>query len=223
LLIHAARHYGVEAVGVTLSGVQAKWAEQAIADAGLRDRARIELCDYREFREPGKFDKAASVGMSEHIGNRNLPKFLGKIHECLRPGGAYLHHCITLRPGDPLPVWKDFAWKYVFPNGELQTIVHTVATATRVGFEVRDVESLREHYILTLQHWIRRLVANHDQILQWTDEVGYRIFRLYMSGAIGAFRSGVCNLYQCLLVRPDSSRPEDCRSGLPLTRADWYA
>lgn len=223
LLIHAAANYGVEAVGVTLSGEQADAAQQAIQGAGLTDRVRIELSDYRKFEQRGMLDKASSVGMSEHIGNHKLPTFLGKIHECLRPGGAYLHHCITLRPGDPWPVWVDFCLKYVFPNGQLQTIVHTLDMAAKVGFEVRDVESLREHYILTLQHWIRRLVANREAILEWTDEVGYRIFRIYLCGAISAFQSGECNLHQCLLVKPEHSRPEEYRSGLPLTRADWYA
>ena len=222
LLIHAARNYGVDAVGVTLSEEQAKWAEKSIAEAGLQDKVRIELCDYRNFNAPGEFDKASSVGMSEHIGNRNLPTFHNKIHECLRPGGVYLHHAITIRPNDPLPVWKDFCWKYVFPNGELQTVVKTLDCAAKAGFEVRDVESLREHYILTLQHWIRRLVANHDRILKWTDEEGYRIFRLYLSGAVSAFKSGVCNLHQCLLVKPIHDRPEEYQAGLPLTRASWY-
>ncbi|MEK6247108.1 MAG: cyclopropane-fatty-acyl-phospholipid synthase family protein, partial [Planctomycetales bacterium] len=222
LLIHAARNYGVEAVGVTLSGEQADSAKQAIEDAGLADRIQIELTDYREFHQPGRFDKASSVGMSEHIGIRKLPTFLGKIYECLKPGGAYLHHSITLRPGDPWPVWVDFCLKYVFPNGQLQSIVQTVDSAAKVGFEVRDVESLREHYALTLQHWVRRLDANREAILNWTDEVGFRIFQIYLCGAISAFRSGECNLHQFLLVRPDHSRPEQYLAGLPLTRSDWY-
>ncbi len=217
LLIHAARHYGVEAVGVTLSVEQVKWAEKAVAEAGLSDRVKIVLSDYRDFKAPGAFDKASSVGMSEHIGNRNLPVFLGKIYECLRPGGAYLHHAIMLKPNAPKPRWTGFAKKYVFPNGELQTVQHTLACAGGVGFEPRDVENLREHYVLTLEHWVRRLEANHARVLEWTDEVGYRVFRLYMAGATLGFRSGVYNLYQCLLSKPNGGR-----SGLPLTRARWY-
>jgi cyclopropane-fatty-acyl-phospholipid synthase len=218
LLVHAAKHYGVEAVGVTLSGEQAKCAERAIAEAGLEGRARIALCDYRDFSDAVPFDKASSVGMGEHIGNKNLPVFFAKIFSCLRPGGAYLHHSITLRPHTPYPRWTAFARKYVFPNGELQTILHVLASAAKVGFEVRDVESLREHYILTLEHWVRRLEANHEEVLKWTDEAGYRIFRLYMAGATMGFKSGVYNLNQCLVVKPDAGR-----SGLPLTRTDWYA
>lgn len=218
LLIHAAKYYGVEATGVTLSGEQARWAQRAINEAGVQDRVKLALCDYHDYRPAVPFDKASSVGMSEHIGNRNLPVFLKKIHECLKPGGAYLHHAIMLRPNTPYPVWTAFARKYVFPNGELQTVTHTLQSAASVGFEIRDVENLREHYVWTLENWVRRLEANREQVLKYTDEVGYRIFRLYMAGATMGFRSGIYGLNQCLVVKPDNGR-----SGMPLTRAAWYA
>lgn len=218
LVIHAAKHYGVEAVGVTLAGEQAKWAERAVADAGLSDRVKIVLSDYRDFRPVVPFDKASSVGMGEHIGNRNLPLFFGRAFGALRPGGAYLHHSITLRPNTPYPPWTAFARKYVFPNGELQTLPHVLTSAATAGFEARDVESLREHYVHTLERWVRKLEANRAEVLKHTDEVGYRVFRLYMAGATMGFRSGVYNLYQCLVVKPDAGA-----SGLPLSRADWYA
>jgi cyclopropane-fatty-acyl-phospholipid synthase len=218
LIVHAARKYGVVAVGVTLSGEQAKGAERRIAENGLEGRARVVLCDYREFADTTPFDKAASIGMAEHIGNQNLPVYLGKVLSCLRPGGAYLHHVITLRPNTPYPRWTPFARKYVFPNGELQTLLHTLACAARVGFEVRDVENLREHYVLTLENWVRRLAANRARALELTDEVNYRIFRIYMAGATMGFRNGVYHLDQCLLVRPNA----DGTAGLPLMRADWY-
>jgi cyclopropane-fatty-acyl-phospholipid synthase len=218
LIVHAAKHYGVEAVGVTLSGEQAKVAERRVADNGLDGRVRVVLCDYREFADPAPFDKAASIGMAEHIGNKNLPVYFAKVHSCLRPGGAYLHHSITLRPNTPYPRWTPFARKYVFPNGELQTILHVLDSAAGAGFEIRDVESLREHYVLTLENWVRRLEANRSKALELADEVGYRIFRIYMAGATMGFRSEVYNLNQCLLARPLA----DGSSGLPLTRAEWY-
>ena len=217
LLIHAARHYGVEAVGVTLSHVQAEWARRAVAEAGVESRVRIVESDYRDFQAPAGFDKASCVGMSEHVGIRNMPLLFGKVFECLKPGGAYLHHSITLRPGAAYPRFMDFAWKYVFPNGELPAVTLLLDTAAKVGFEIRDVESLREHYSLTLENWVRQLETNHDRALEWTDEVGYRIFRLYMAGAITGFDSGVFNLHQCLVIKPDAGRSE-----LPLMRADWY-
>ena len=218
LIVHAAKHYGVEAVGVTLSAGQAKRAERRISDNDLGNRARVVLCDYREFADTVPFDKAASIGMAEHIGNANLPLYLSKVYSCLRPGGAYLHHSITLRPNTPFPRWTPFARKYVFPNGELQTITYVLTSAADAGFEIRDVESLREHYVLTLENWVRRLEANHARVLELTDEVNYRIFRIYMAGATMGFRSGVYNLNQCLLVKPD----ENGSAQLPLTRADWY-
>ncbi len=218
LIAFAAKNYGVRAVGVTLSAEQAKWAERNIAEAGVSDRARVVLCDYREFADAEPFDKASSVGMSEHIGNANLPTFMAKIHGCLRPGGAYLHHCITLRPNTPYPRWTPFARKYVFPNGELQTILHVLTCAAGAGFEVRDVENLREHYVYTLENWVRRLESNRAEVLKLTDEVSYRIYRIYMAGATMGFRSGVYALNQSLLVKPNEGRAEQ-----PLTRASWYS
>jgi cyclopropane-fatty-acyl-phospholipid synthase len=218
LLIHAVRNYGVHGVGVTLSDAQAKWAERDIAAAGLSDRIRIELADYREFNAPGAFDKAASVGMGEHVGHKNLPNLFRKVYECLRPGGAYLHHTINIRPNTRPPRWTAFSHKYVFPNGEMQSPPFVLTTAAAAGFEIRDFENLREHYVHTLENWVRRLEANRDRVIELAGDVRYRIFRLYMAGATLGFRSGVYNLTQTLVVKPDGGR-----AGLPLTRADWYA
>jgi cyclopropane-fatty-acyl-phospholipid synthase len=217
LLIHAALNYGVQAVGVTLSEAQVHWAEREIAAAGVGDRVRVEMADYREFRPTTPFDKAASVGMAEHVGHKQLPAFFRRIHECLRPGGAYLHHTINLRPGARPPRWTAFSHKYVFPNGEMQSPVFVQATGAAAGFEIRDLENLREHYVPTLENWVRRLEANRQQVIDLAGEVRYRIFRLYMAGATLGFRSGVYNLMQTLFVKPDHGR-----AGLPLTRADWY-
>jgi cyclopropane-fatty-acyl-phospholipid synthase len=217
LVVHAAKHYGVEAIGVTLSAEQAKRGERRISENGLDGQVRIAHCDYREFADPTPFDKAVSIGIGEHIGNENLPTYFAKVYSCLRPGGTYLHHSITLRPNTPYPRWTAFARKYVFPNGELQTILHVLDSAAGAGFEIRDVESLREHYVLTLENWVRRLEANRSQALEMVGDVSYRIFRIYMAGATMGFRSGVYNLNQCLLVKPHA----DGTAGLPLTRGDW--
>jgi cyclopropane-fatty-acyl-phospholipid synthase len=130
---------------------------------------------------------------------------------------VYLHHCINLRPHTPYPRWTPFARKYVFPNGELHTILQSQETATRVGFEVRDLENFRESYVLTLTHWVKRLEANHDAIVKLVGEVSYRIFRIYMAGATIGFRAGTYTLNQLLLAKPD-----DGNAQLPLTRTDWY-
>ena len=218
LVIHAAKHYGVRATGVTLAGEQARWAQKAIDAAGVGDRVKIVLTDYRDFKAPEQFDKASSVGMAEHIGTANYPAFLGTIFNCLKPQGVYLHHCITRKPNAPVASWAPFVLKYVFPNGALQSVVEVQDLAARAGFEIRDVENLREHYVFTLENWVRKLEANHEPILKLVGEVSYRIFRMYMAGATSAFRSGHYALTQCLL-----SKGLDGASNLPLMRTDWYS
>src|SRR5262245_8285952 len=217
LVIHAAKHYGVHATGVTLAGEQAKWCEKAVDEAGVRDRVKIVYSDYRDFSAPGQFDKASSVGIGEHIGIKYLPGFFSKIYECLKPGGVYLHHGIMLRPNTPYPRWTPFARKYLFPNGELHSIMVAQDAAVRVGFEIRDTENIRESYILTLEHWVRRLEANREAVVKLVGDVTYRTFRIYMAGATLGFKSGVYALNQLLL-----SKPNDGVSGLPLNRFDWY-
>ncbi len=217
LVMHAAKHYGVHATGVTLAGEQAKWCENAIDEAGLRDRIKIVYSDYRDFKAAGEFDKASSVGMGEHIGVKNLPVFFSKVFECLRPGGAYLHHSITLRPNTPYPKWTAFARKYVFPNGELQTILRVQESAAQAGFEIRDVENLREHYVYTLENWVRKLDSNREAVLKLVGDVSYRIFRIYMAGATLGFKYGMYGLNQVLV-----SKPLEGSACMPLMRAEWY-
>lgn len=217
LVVHATKHYGVQATGVTLAGEQAKWCERAINEAGVRDRVKIVYTDYRDFKAPGEFDAASSVGMGEHIGHQNMPVFMSKVFECLRPGGVYLHHSIHLRPHTPYPLWTPFVRKYVFPNGELTSVLTTQDAAAQAGFEIRDLENFRESYVFTLENWVKRLEANRDAVLKLVGEVSYRIFRIYMAGATLGFKSGVYTLNQLLL-----SKPDDGSAHLPLTRADWY-
>jgi cyclopropane-fatty-acyl-phospholipid synthase len=218
LVIHAAKHYGVHATGITLAAEQAAWAREAVAKAGLSDRIRIVLTDYRDFHAPGEFDKAVSVGMGEAVRPENLLKYMATVHDSLKPGGTFLYHVITLRSNTPFPVWTDFSDRYVFPNGRLHTLVDGLRVGAAAGFECRDVEALREHYVLTLRNWVRRLDAKRDEAIRMTDEVTYRVYRLYMAGATIGFASGVYELNQTLFAKPDRGR-----AALPLTRADWYA
>ena len=218
MIRHAAGHYGVEALGVTLSEQQAGLAEDRIRATGLADRCHVELCDYRELDESQSFDKLVSVGMFEHVSEEGVAQYFRKAWRLLRPGGVFLNHGIS-RPVDQAPRrGPSFVQKYVFPDGGLVPIGTALLTAEGAGFEVRDVESLREHYVLTLRHWIRRLEDGHRAAVQAADEASYRVWRLYMSGSAHGFRSGRLNVHQSLLVKP-----EDGRSELPLTRADWYA
>jgi cyclopropane-fatty-acyl-phospholipid synthase len=217
LVIYAAQRYGAQALGITLSQPQAELANARIQQAGLGDCCRVEVRDYRELKEPGAFDKLVSVGMFEHVGEALLAAYFQQAWRLLRPGGVFLNHGIARPATDPLPKGPTFSDRYVFPDGELVPISVTLHHAEETGFEVRDVESLREHYALTLRHWVCRLEARHQQTLAVVDEPTYRVWRLFMSGSAYGFSAGRSNVYQALLIKPDSGK-----SGLPLTRADWY-
>ena len=217
LIRHAVRNYGVEAVGITLSERQADLATQRIHAEGLADRCRVELRDYRELDEVESYDKLVSVGMFEHVAEEVLLGYFRHAWRVLRPGGAFLNHGVS-RPFDQQPRrGPSFLQKYVFPEGELVPIGTALLLGDEAGFEVRDVESLREHYVLTLRHWLRRLEAGHEAAVRAADEVSYRVWRLYMSGSVHGFQTGRVNVHQTLFVKNDRGR-----SGLPLTRADWY-
>jgi cyclopropane-fatty-acyl-phospholipid synthase len=216
LVIHAARRYGVEARGITLSEPQARLANERIRRAGLADRCRVEVRDYREVGE--SYDKLVSVGMFEHVGAAKLPEYFRRAYRLLRPGGVFLNHGIARNPSFPARRGPSFIQRYVFPDGELVPVAATLEAAEGAGFEVRDVESLREHYALTLGHWVRRLEARSEEARRIAGETTCRVWRLYMAGSAHGFRTGRLNVYQALLSKPDRGE-----SGLPLTRADWYA
>src|SRR6266849_773641 len=217
LVLYAAQHFGVDAYGITLSEPQAELARQRIQQAGLAERCRVEVRDYRDVNQPGSFDKIVSVGMFEHVGETLLPVYFKQAWSVLRPGGVFLNHGIASNMSIPSLSKDSFASHHVFPDGELVPISATLRAAESSGFEVRDVESLREHYTLTLRHWVRRLEEHADEARKLTDDVTYRIWRLYMSGAAHGFQVGSSNIYQALLAKPAHGE-----SGLPLTRADWY-
>jgi cyclopropane-fatty-acyl-phospholipid synthase len=217
LVVHAARRYGVNALGITLSEPQAELANERIRRAGLEDRCRVEVRDYREIEDWGAYDKLVSVGMFEHVGEARLPDYFSRAYRLLRPGGAFMNHGISRNPNVPVRRGPTFISRHVFPDGELVPIGITLRAAEGSGFEVRDVESLREHYALTLGQWVRRLEDNADEARRIVDETTYRVWRLYMAGSVHGFRTGRINVYQALLIRPDRGE-----SGLPLTRADWY-
>jgi cyclopropane-fatty-acyl-phospholipid synthase len=217
LLMHAVKNYGVEAFGITLSTAQAQLARERIRLAGLEDRCKVEVRDYRDLDPSQRYDKIVSVGMFEHVGEKLLPEYFRRAWEALRPGGVFLNHGIassaTVQGSGP-----SFTEKYVFPDGELVPVSSTLRAAETCGFEVRDVESLREHYALTLRHWVRRLEGKADEARKIAGDVAYRIWRLYMSGSVHGFKTGRISVYQVLLGKPDHG---NCQ--LPLTREDWYS
>ena len=228
LIMHAAERFGVQALGITLSEPQAELANQRIAEAGLTGRARAMVLDYRDLASHGPFDKIVSVGMVEHVGSKKLPEYFQSAWNGLRAGGLFLNHGITASGNDksshnPLDRYVfqrgAFIRKYVFPDGELIPLGDLLGVAERTGFEVRDVESLREHYALTLRHWVRRLEANRDAARRLVDERTYRVWRLYMAGTSHAFTTARLSLHQALLSKPDSRG----HAGLPWSRGDLYA
>lgn len=216
LVRHAARHYGVDAYGVTISEAQVSHAQNLIQAEGLQGRCVVELRDYRELGRMEPFDKIVSVGMFEHVGEENLPEYFGGAWRMLRPGGLFLNHGIA-QSASYRRQGPSFIDKYVFPDGDLVSISTTLRTAEQCGFEVRDVESLREQYVLTLHHWVKRLDANAEAAKRVTDQVTYRTWRLYMAGTEHSFRTARTNLYQSLMAKPINGRVN-----LPLTRKDWY-
>lgn len=217
LIVYAAEHYGVQAHGVTLSLRQAEVARKRIHDAGLDAQCRVDVCDYRDIESGQQFDKIVSIGMFEHVGEALLPEYFHQVWHLLREGGAFLNSGIASSLAYAQRKGPSFNDRYVFPDGELVPISKSLGIAESTGFEVRDVESLREHYALTLRQWVRRLEACADKAREITDETTYRIWRLYMAGSEHWFRNGMINLYQTLLVKPRHGE-----SGMPLTRADWY-
>jgi len=218
LVIHAAQKYGVDATGITLSQPQAELANERISADGLSEHCRIEVRDYREVDDPEGYDVLVSVGMFEHVGADLLPTYFDQAWKLLKPQGVFLNHGIANTATEKPIAFPSFSETYVFPDGELTPINVSLHAAEKSGFEVRDVENLREHYALTLRHWVRRLEAHHNEALQFVDEPTYRVWRLFMSGSAYGFTHGKTNLFQTLLVKPDG----DGRSGLPLTRTDWY-
>jgi cyclopropane-fatty-acyl-phospholipid synthase len=217
LILHAAREYGVRSLGITLSRNQFEFARRKIKDEGLSETCEVRLLDYRDLRETGAFDKLASVGMVEHVGAAKLPDYFRQAFRLLRSGGVFLNHGIGTAGTRPAPSQPTFTDVYVFPDGDLVPISAMLRYAEDAGFEVRDVENLREHYVLTLHHWLRRLEAHEEQAKQLSDEVKYRIWRLYLGGSIHYFRTARLDLYQSLLVKNDEGN-----SGFPLRRVDWY-
>jgi cyclopropane-fatty-acyl-phospholipid synthase len=217
LIMHAARNYGVEAVGITLSENQAALARERIERVGMQKQCRVEVRDYRELDQTDGFEKVVSVGMFEHVGENQLPLYFQHVWRLLRPGGVFLNHGIANRPIDPRPKGPNFVSRYVFPDGDLVPINATLRYAEEAKFEVRDVESLREHYALTLRHWAQRLESTREMALRTVDEPTYRVWRLFLPGSAYGFAAGLLNLYQTVLVKPLEGR-----SGLPLTRKDWY-
>ena len=218
MVMHAAREYGVKALGVTLSEQQAAWGQAAIEREGLSALAEVRHLDYRDVLESG-FDAVSSIGLTEHIGKQNLPAYFSFLLGKLKPGGRLLNHCIT-RPTNNEPAIRrgGFINRYVFPDGELEGPGYLISLMHDTGFEVRHEENLREHYAKTLAAWCANLDAHWDEAVAEVGQGTARVWRLYMAGSRLGFDRNHIELHQVLGVKlhPDGT------AAMPL-RPDWEA
>jgi cyclopropane-fatty-acyl-phospholipid synthase len=215
LVVRAAQRFGARVLGITLSRQQHAEGNRRIAEAGIGDRARIELLDYRDLGQR-VFDRIVSVGMVEHVGREQLATYFNTAYRALRTGGLFLNHGIAHVGVGGYRV-TGFMARYVFPDGDLLPIADMTRAAEQAGFEVRDIENLREHYARTLRAWTANLEANWDEAIALTDERTVRIWRLYMAGSAQGFARGRMGLFQSLLAKPDNGD-----AGVPPTRRGLY-
>lgn len=219
LVCWAAKNYGVRAHGITLSRNQLQYAQQEIQRQGLDALVSVELRDYRDLPPNVAYDKVVSVGMFEHVGLGNLPKYFATVHRVLKPNGLFLNHGITSdEPGWKSNVATRLINRHVFPDGELDTMSNIQRGMENGGFEIFDVEGLRPHYALTLRHWVQRLDENSAEVVGLVGERIYRVWRLYMTASAMQFESGSTGIYQILATRKGGGLP-----ALPLTRRDLYS
>ncbi len=219
LLIHAAKYHGVTAHGITLSQKQLELARERIVGAGLESRVTVEKLDYRDLGGDSVYDKVVSVGMVEHVGLKNLPIYFATINRVLKPAGLFLNHGIT----HDVDGWDDtvstqFINRYVFPDGQLDTIANIQSLMEKAQFEITDVESLRRHYALTLRRWVANLERHRAEALKYVSESTYRVWRLYMSSSALDFEAGGIGVYQVLANKRAGSSAQ-----LPLTRRHFYS
>jgi len=221
LVIWAAQHYGVKALGVTLSDGQFEFATQRVRELGLSDQVEIRLQDYRDVPERDLFDKIASVGMFEHVGRRNLPAYFAKINRLLKPGGLMMNHGITTNSLEDAELGGgigEFVEEYVFPGGELVHVSEVISGMSREGLEVWDSECLRPHYAKTLWHWVDRLEQRQDEARDLVGEKKLRTWLIYMAGSAHGFARGWMSLYQLLGMKTLAGGV----STHPLTRQHVY-
>jgi cyclopropane-fatty-acyl-phospholipid synthase len=233
LVMYAAEHYGAIAHGITLAHQQAALAQERIAQAGLQDRCKVELLDYRDLPGGSQYDKVTSVGMAEHVGRSQIASYFEAAYRITREGGIFLNHTIVDNGASPRatlkqPVrwtterlWRrsEFIDRYVFPDFSLLPVGELVTAGERAGFEIRDIENLRDHYAKTCRHWVRRLESRHDDIVSQVGEFRYRVWRLYIAAGAHQHASGRNGIVQMIFAKPR----RDGSTGVPMTRDDIYA
>lgn len=218
----AAREFGVEVHGITLSEEQLKLGRERVEADGLEGKVTLELRDYRDLPRDGRYDKVVSVGMFEHVGHANLGLYFQHLYDAVRPGGLVMNHGITSSNTDGRPVGRgagDFIDRYVFPHGELPHLSLAVARMSEAGLEVVDVEGLRMHYARTLDFWSANLEAKLAEAAGLVPDQALRIWRLYLAGCAYGFKKGWINLHQILASKPHPDGGHE----VPWSRRDLYA
>jgi cyclopropane-fatty-acyl-phospholipid synthase len=218
MAIHAAVHHGADVVGITISEAQADLARDRVEAAGVTGRVEIRVQDYRDI-DDGPFDAISSIGMFEHVGEQQMAEYLTDLHRLLRPGGRILNHAIS-RPDPDAPSGispRSFMGRYIFPDAALLEVGTVVTAMQRVGLEVRDVQSLREHYARTLRAWVASLEASWDDAQRLVGPGRARVWRLYLAGCALGFEAGRTSIHQVLAVRAR----KDGRTGVPPTRSTF--
>jgi cyclopropane-fatty-acyl-phospholipid synthase len=215
MAIHAAKNYAARVVAVTLSRPQVEFARERVREAGLEGSVEIRLQDYRDLRDE-TFDAISSIGMFEHVGTKRMDEYFSVLFSLLAPTGRLLNHAIST-PGGSRMHGRSFMNRYVFPDGELVDLANVVEAMERAGFEVRDVESLREHYSGTLHAWLANLESSWDEAVALVGEPRARVWRLYMAGSANGFDDGGIAVHQVLGVVP----AQDGASGMPRARTGW--
>ncbi len=221
LLIHAAKNYGITGLGVTLSKAQHDYAAAKIAELGLSDRIRVELKDFREVAPDQPFDKLSAIGLFEHVGTDNHDGHFKKINQLLRPRGLYLHHSVTRWATPDLAKFREqtryqkVITRFVFPGAELDYVGRTHTNLERHGFEIHDVEGMREHYQLTLEHWLERLYQRRDEAIAEIGMAKTRLWLLYFTLFARGFERGTIGIFQTL-----ASKRNTGPTGLALARGD---
>lgn len=224
MVIHAAREYGVQAVGITLSTNQYELARERVREAGLEDRVQIRLQDYRDLPKTERFDRISSIGMFEHVGLKNLRIYFDRVHALLEPGGVVMNHGITSTDVDNRAVGLgagDFIDRYVFPDGELPHVSVAIRELSAAGLELVDAESLRRHYARTLSFWSQAFERDLQRLTALAGEKRTRIWRVYLAGCAHGFAQGWINIYQLLAIKPKHGA-SGAESPLPLSRAYMY-
>jgi cyclopropane-fatty-acyl-phospholipid synthase len=215
MAMHAAGQHDVDVVGVTISTEQAAYARRRVEQAGMADRVEIRVQDYREI-DDGPYDAISSIGMAEHVGHRRMPLYFQRLYDLLPPGGRLLNHAIASVGGSRLGR-RSFVNRYVFPDGELLDIADTVRSMEQAGFEVRDVENLREHYDQTLRCWVDNLERHWDAAVELVGERRSRVWLMYMAGSVNGFEDAGIQIYQTLGVRLHDGGASE----MPPTRDGW--